>query len=80
MLERSDTPWYGSARLFRQSRVGEWPALFEQVAEALRELVLRRGVEAAQADLARRRTAAQSAIWERLDSLNSPLERSAGEN
>jgi hypothetical protein len=44
MLERTDTPWYGSARLFRQSRVGEWPALFKQVAEALRKLVPQRDV------------------------------------
>jgi hypothetical protein len=47
MLERPDTPWYDSARLFRQRRVGEWPALFEQVAAALRELIQRRAVEAA---------------------------------
>jgi hypothetical protein len=38
-LDRLDTPWYGSARLFRQGRVGEWPALFAEVASALRDLV-----------------------------------------
>jgi hypothetical protein len=47
MLERPDTPWYDSARLFRQRRAGEWPALFEQVAAALRELIQQREVEAA---------------------------------
>jgi hypothetical protein len=47
MLERTDTPWYGSARLFREVKVGEWPALFAEVAAALRDLLQRREVEAA---------------------------------
>jgi tetratricopeptide repeat protein/glycosyl transferase family 9 (putative heptosyltransferase) len=42
MLERSDTPWYESARLFRQPRVGEWPALFREVSAALEQLVRQR--------------------------------------
>jgi hypothetical protein len=46
-LDAAATPWYPTARLFRQRRVGEWPTLFEEVAAALRELVQRRGVEAA---------------------------------
>lgn len=29
------TPWYDSARLFRQERDGDWPAVFERVALAL---------------------------------------------
>jgi hypothetical protein len=37
MLERSDTPWYGSGRLFRQSQVGEWRKVFGEVAGALAE-------------------------------------------
>jgi hypothetical protein len=36
MLERTDTPWYGSARLFRQPRVGNWSSVFEEVAAKLR--------------------------------------------
>jgi hypothetical protein len=47
MLEREDTPWYPSARLFRPPRIGEWVRVCSQVAAALRELVERRGVEAA---------------------------------
>jgi glycosyl transferase family 9 (putative heptosyltransferase) len=46
-LESPTTPWYPSARLFRQRRVGEWEPVFEQMAAALRELVERRSVEAA---------------------------------
>jgi hypothetical protein len=47
MLERNDTPWYGSARLFRQTRAGNWPALFAEVAAALKEWVGSSGVRAA---------------------------------
>ena len=43
MLERTDCPWYGSARLFRQRRIGEWPALFAEVAAALEREVQERG-------------------------------------
>jgi Flp pilus assembly protein TadD len=39
MLERTDTPWYGKARLFRQLRVGEWAIVFAEVAAELRQLV-----------------------------------------
>jgi tetratricopeptide (TPR) repeat protein len=31
LLEREDTPWYPSARLFRQPRVDDWPAVCEQL-------------------------------------------------
>jgi hypothetical protein len=29
------TPWYPSARLFRQKKPGDWHAVIDQVAEAL---------------------------------------------
>jgi len=32
LLERSDSPWYPSMRLFRQKRLGEWREVFEQIA------------------------------------------------
>ena len=35
MQDRQDTPWYPTARLFRQPAPNDWPALIEQVAEAL---------------------------------------------
>jgi hypothetical protein len=36
MLDRSDSPWYPTMRLFRQSRAGDWSAPVEQIAAALR--------------------------------------------
>ncbi|MDR3097024.1 MAG: hypothetical protein LBV73_08115 [Paraburkholderia sp.] len=35
MTGRSDTPWYPSARLFRQSELGCWDGVIEEVGEAL---------------------------------------------
>jgi hypothetical protein len=36
MLERSDTPWYPSMRLFRQTTSGDWAGVFAQMAEELK--------------------------------------------
>jgi tetratricopeptide (TPR) repeat protein len=36
---RTDSPWYPSARLFRQSEPGSWQPVIEQLARALEELV-----------------------------------------
>jgi ADP-heptose:LPS heptosyltransferase len=35
LLERDTTPWYPSARLFRQRRPGDWDGVLAQVREAL---------------------------------------------
>lgn len=37
MLNRSDSPWYPTMRLFRQQRIGQWIDPVEQVAHCLRE-------------------------------------------
>jgi len=39
LLDRSDSPWYPSVRLFRQSRPGQWAPVFREMAVALREIV-----------------------------------------
>jgi ADP-heptose:LPS heptosyltransferase len=39
MLERSDSPWYPTARLFRQRQNGEWAPVIEEMADALVQLV-----------------------------------------
>jgi hypothetical protein len=35
MLDRSDSPWYPTVRLFRQGYPGAWDAVLHQVAGAL---------------------------------------------
>lgn len=35
MLERTDTPWYKSVRLYRQQKAGEWGPVIERVAADL---------------------------------------------
>jgi ADP-heptose:LPS heptosyltransferase len=36
---RDDSPWYPTARLFRQTEVADWPGVFQRMAAALREIV-----------------------------------------
>ena len=38
-LDRQDTPWYPTMRLFRQKRPGDWSEPIERIAEALDEAV-----------------------------------------
>jgi tetratricopeptide (TPR) repeat protein len=38
LLGRSDSPWYPSARLFRQPSLGDWPSAFREIKAALMEL------------------------------------------
>ena len=41
LLDREDSPWYPTARLFRQPRLGDWNAVIEQVRSELGELAKR---------------------------------------
>jgi tetratricopeptide (TPR) repeat protein len=45
LLEREDTPWYPTMRLFRQERTGEWGPVFERIAEAVRARSVSEGQE-----------------------------------
>ena len=35
---RDDSPWYPTMRLFRQSRFGDWPPVFERMADAVQAI------------------------------------------
>lgn len=55
LLERNDTPWYPSMRLFRQQVAGDWESVMHAVANALQQLVSIPSIRSTpkQADLAR---------------------------
>ena len=38
LLEREDSPWYPTMRLFRQTRYGDWDGVFNRMAEELKKL------------------------------------------
>lgn len=40
-LDRADSPWYPSVRIFRQQRDGDWPALLRRVRDELQPLLQR---------------------------------------
>jgi tetratricopeptide (TPR) repeat protein len=42
LLQREDTPWYPTMRLFRQTHYGHWEDVFERMAEELRRLAAHR--------------------------------------
>jgi len=37
LLDRQDSPWYPSMRLFRQNTWGDWDEVFERIAEQLNQ-------------------------------------------
>ncbi len=39
MLDRHDSPWYPTMRLFRQTGSGDWQGVFELVAEELKQII-----------------------------------------
>jgi tetratricopeptide (TPR) repeat protein len=41
MLDRTDSPWYPTLRLFRQPAWGDWSSVFEQVSQALHAAALK---------------------------------------
>ena len=45
LLERSDSPWYPTMRLFRQPRMGDWTPVIAEVREQLQLLIQSRSGE-----------------------------------
>ncbi|MDY7003501.1 MAG: hypothetical protein SWX82_05900, partial [Cyanobacteriota bacterium] len=39
LIDREDSPWYPTMRLFRQSKIGDWHSVFKQVKESLENLL-----------------------------------------
>jgi tetratricopeptide (TPR) repeat protein len=46
LLEGEGSPWYPTARLFRQTEVGDWAGVFRRMAEALAPLAAQRATQA----------------------------------
>lgn len=44
MLDRNDSPWYPTMRLFRQSKPGDWKGVFDQVKEALNKMITKEDI------------------------------------
>ena len=42
LLEREDSPWYPTARLFRQPRIDDWESVLERVRGELERLAAQR--------------------------------------
>ncbi len=47
LIDRDDTPWYPSMRLFRQPSRGDWEGVFMQMADALLQMNAQKSTEAA---------------------------------
>jgi tetratricopeptide (TPR) repeat protein len=52
MMDRLDSPWYPTMRLFRQSRPGQWEPVIDAVAQALRVMTLQASPDRRPADTA----------------------------
>ncbi len=39
LLERQDSPWYPTMRLFRQQALGDWDEVFDEIAAALGPMI-----------------------------------------
>jgi ADP-heptose:LPS heptosyltransferase len=42
MLDREDSPWYPTMRLFRQQNHGDWKGVFDNVKDALMDQFIKR--------------------------------------
>jgi FkbM family methyltransferase len=73
LLDRDNSPWYPSMRLFRQTRPGDWDDVFERISAALREHLAERASFKRNTVLIPGTPAAESAFktFEPLNRLNS---------
>ncbi len=45
MLQRDDSPWYPTMRLFRQKRPGDWDEVFGRITEEVKKLLPLQGTQ-----------------------------------
>jgi tetratricopeptide (TPR) repeat protein len=45
LMDREDSPWYPTMRLFRQPKPGDWPTVIDQIRDSLKQLVAKRHTE-----------------------------------
>ncbi len=50
LLDRRDSPWYPSARLFRQRRAGDWTYVLSEIRDGLKEYLKLRPETESRAD------------------------------
>ena len=41
MIDREDSPWYPTMRLFRQTTLGDWDGVFNRMADTLNQILIR---------------------------------------
>lgn len=84
LIDRDDTPWYPTMRLFRQQQPGDWPDVFRRIADELRRLVAQSSprpvlIEVASEELAERIARLESELSfaksERVHGLRAELSR-----
>jgi hypothetical protein len=64
MLQRNDSPWYPTMKLFRQNKWGDWPGVLDRIAENLRLIAK----DQRQTDYTLKSFATKELAQERLDS------------
>jgi hypothetical protein len=47
LLDREDSPWYPTMRLFRQTRLGQWDDVFDRIAKELKMVATNVGIHLA---------------------------------
>ena len=45
LMDREDSPWYPTMRLFRQPKPGDWPTVIDHIGDSLKQLVAKRHTE-----------------------------------
>jgi hypothetical protein len=69
LLDREDSPWYPSMRLFRQRAKNDWESVFKNIAAAIEARLIEKAREAERAILASPAIAIPSSVGELIDKI-----------